>query len=424
MLRLLLPSALILSALLSPAVAHAAPGSLIIVGGALSPANEAIHKAFLARRPAGAPGIAIIPAASGSPADSAAFFAETLTRHGARREDIRIVHLATEDDPTTPGIDESRWAGNATSPAEIAKLADAGAIWFTGGDQLRTTRLLLTAGGFDTPMLAAIRARLSRGAIIGGTSAGAAIMSGAMITNGESMPALTQPVLRQGDEDTRQEGGQLVLGQGLGFFPVSLVDQHFDARARLGRLARALFTLPADQRLGFGIDENTALLVDLARQEAHALGASSITILDARNATQMRGDRFGASGITLSVATAGDRVDLATLAIAHDPIRKPIEPRASPSLAQGNAGGMAVPSQPLGDLLADELISRPGKSALERLSFSAGKSGLDAIIFGFGKTADTSGFAGRDRDGAWRTTIKMLELGIRPVSIDIKETAE
>jgi len=398
----------------------AARGSLVIVGGALSPSNEDVHTAFLARRPAGSPAIAIIPSASGSPVDSAAHFAETLVKYGARRADIRIVHLASEDDPTTPDADESRWAANATSKAEIAKLADAGAIWFTGGDQLRTTRLLLTSKGNDTPMLATIRARLADGAVIGGTSAGAAIMSRAMITNGESMPALIQPVLKQGETDNRQEGGQLVLGEGLGFLPTGLVDQHFDARARLGRLARAVFTLPTQQRLGFGIDEDTALLVDLARGEAQALGTASVTIVDARSAREGGGSRFGASGIGLSVLGAGDRVHLSTLSLSPAATRTPIKPRANPTVPQGNAGGMAVPTPPLADLLADELVSRPATAAIERLSFS----GTKGVIFRFSRTATTAGYQGRDSAGSWRTTIGGLDMTIRPVDLDIKEQAQ
>jgi hypothetical protein len=34
-------------------------------------------------------------------------------KYGARRADIRIVHLASEDDPTTPDADESRRAALA-----------------------------------------------------------------------------------------------------------------------------------------------------------------------------------------------------------------------------------------------------------------------------------------------------------------------
>ncbi len=420
LLKPLLASLLLLAGLHSAGAMEARNGSLVIVGGALSPDNQAVHEAFLARRPAGSPAIAIIPSASGRPADSAGFFTDTLVRHGARREDIRIIHLASEDDPTTPDVDESRWAANAVSKTEIAKLADAGAIWFTGGDQLRTTRLLLAKDGTDTPMLAAIRTRLAAGAVIGGTSAGAAIMSRAMITNGDSLPALTRPVLRQGEIDTRQEGGQLVLGQGLGLLPDGLVDQHFDARARLGRLARALFTLPVNQRIGFGIDENTALLVDLARQDAAVLGASSVTILDARTASAQTGGRFAASGISLSVLGAGDRMELSSLHLVPEPGRKAILPRSSLAPPPANSGGMAVPAQHLAELLADALVRRLDVRALERMSFADDKG----IIFRFARTVATAGYQGRSSDGGRRTTVGGVDLGIRPVDLAIKEIAQ
>ena len=50
------------------------------------------------------------------------------------------------------------------------------------------------------------------------------------------------------------------MGTGLGFFPFGMVDQHFIKRGRLGRLVVAM--AEAGVRRGFGIDENTALLVE------------------------------------------------------------------------------------------------------------------------------------------------------------------
>lgn len=68
----------------------------------------------------------------------------------------------------------------ARDPAVVARLESATGIWFTGGDQSRITAAL--AG---TPLLEAIRARNLAGVPIGGTSAGAAIMSPLMITGSQ-----------------------------------------------------------------------------------------------------------------------------------------------------------------------------------------------------------------------------------------------
>lgn len=393
-----------------------AVGKLVIVGGGLSASNASVHRALLDARPASDPTIAIIPSASGAPATSARSFADALVRHGARPEDILVVELAKEDDPATPHVDERTWAGNAASPAEIAKIRKAGAIWFTGGDQLRTTSLL-TPAGRETPMLAAIRARLAAGAVVGGTSAGAAIMSRAMITEGDPLSSLLQPVSRQapvetGAPDNRVSGGGLVMGQGLGFLPSGIVDQHFDARHRLGRLARALFELPATERFGFGIDEDTALVVDLGSGRAGVAGASGVTLVDARGARRLPGQRFGAEGLRLAVANPGDTIDLATLAVgpapgAAAPVDDPDE--RQPRVHQ-QSGGMAVPEPEVGALLADSLFGPNPLSALDRPSLRADAG----VIYRFTRLP---GAASWDSGGS--RSVSGIGFALHPVTVSL-----
>ena len=55
---------------------------------------------------------------------------------------------------------------------------------------------------------------------------------------------------------------QLLLSHGLGFLPGSIVDQHFNRRARLQRLLAAMED--AGENEGFGISEDTALEVSLS----------------------------------------------------------------------------------------------------------------------------------------------------------------
>ncbi|QMW24118.1 cyanophycinase [Sandaracinobacteroides saxicola] len=346
---------LFLLLLASPA---SATGKLLIVGGGLDPGNRAIHRAFIdAALPGG--DIVIVPSASANPA--ATGFITSLVRHGVPPERIILAHVAEVDDPDTRATDESRWKKGATDPAEIAKLANAGAIWFSGGDQLRTLRLL-TDAGTDTPFLAAVRARHLAGAVIGGSSAGAAIMSRAMILRGESLGALLKRPSTNAMEAAR-EGEALVMGRGLGFLTTGLVDQHFSQRARLGRLARALMTLPAAERLGYGIDEDSALLID--GTAATVLGSGSVTLLDARRA--QFAPAGGISGLGLAIASRGDRIDLASATLTPAPGRTP-RPMGT-AFTPADSGGIAAAPRPLADILVQDLLTNPGTGSLSRRSF-------------------------------------------------------
>ncbi len=252
-----------------PAMA-AAPGALVVAGGAIADDNTALFRAFLDRRPAGAPGIAIIAAASAEPATALARTRDLLVRHGADAGDIRLVQLAVLDDPATPE-DESRWAKNADSPVELEKLKDAGAIWFTGGDQSRIMALLVGPDGREQPVLKLIRARHKAGAVVGGTSAGAAIMSNPMLTGGDPVAVVAGP---------SHPGEPLGVAPGLGFLGPGIVDQHFDVRYRLPRLLKALELRPEAGGIGYGVAEDTALIVE--GELLTAIGRGLVTIVDAR----------------------------------------------------------------------------------------------------------------------------------------------
>ncbi|WP_255454969.1 cyanophycinase [Parasphingopyxis sp. CP4] len=303
--------------------AQADNGRLLIVGGGLLLENEAVYRALIDNRPEDSPGIAIIAAAGVDGSARATTFAGHLMHHGVDPEVITIVALATVDDPDTPDIDEGDWVANAANPQEIAKIENAGAIWFTGGDQARLNRTLVRPGGIDSPMLAAIRARLAAGAIIGGTSAGAAAMSSPMIARGGPFEALFGPV---GDtpSDETNPSEPLVLMQGLRFFAPFTIDQHLMERARLGRLARATARQPGPARLGIGIDEDTALLVNLFERRGTVIGRGAVTVLDARDAV-VSADAI--TGIRLSRLHDGDRIGLNSFEVTPSDTRLSVADR-------------------------------------------------------------------------------------------------
>ena len=144
----------------------------------------------------------------------------------------------------------ARWP---TTAALCARVAAFGSVYFTGGDQAKIVGALAPGGG-ETPVLAAIRAAQAAGGLVAGSSAGAAMMSQPMILGGTSIESVVHGVT----DDPERPG--LLMGAGLGFFPCGMLDQHFIKRGRLGRLVVAMAR--AGVRRGFGIDENTALLVE------------------------------------------------------------------------------------------------------------------------------------------------------------------
>jgi cyanophycinase len=121
----------------------------------------------------------------------------------------------------------------ANDPAFVKPLTEANAAWLAGGDQSR-----LAGAYHGTAVERELRRLLERGGVVGGTSAGASVMSSIMITGGN-------PRAR--------------IGTGFGLLPDVVIDQHFQNRHRQERLQGVLSQYP--RCLGLGIDEQTAVVV-------------------------------------------------------------------------------------------------------------------------------------------------------------------
>lgn len=411
-------SALIALTLLLLGEAFASAGSLVIVGGGLSRDNAAVYRAFIDR--AGSGRIVVVAAASAAPVESATPFIEALTHYGVSPDRIDIAHIAVVDDPSTADVDERDWAGGAYVPGEAAKIQAADAIWMTGGDQSRLTRALVAPDGADTPVLAAMRRRLAAGAVIGGTSAGAAVMSRRMIAQGDALTALLSPLMAPGAEELQGGGEPLALTRGFGFMPASLVDQHFGERARLGRLVRALAEQAPDQRVGFGVDEDTALIVDLSTGVGTLAGAGALTVLDGRRArfTTRRG-RLAADGLRLHVLTAGDTIAIGdALAITPASAKQRIANGAEAYDHPDHGGvGMAFASTTLETMLGADLLDNTSSRAIERVSFRADGAG---VIYRFAEDSESRGYFGRDQAGRGRYTLSSVVFSVRPIRVLVR----
>lgn len=269
-------------------------GRLVIIGGGLSSSNEAVYRAILDGRDGDAP-LCVIPTASaGDPQLTIARAVAVFDEWGGPGTATGIP-LSTES------------AEAALDPLVAAQIRGCSGFYFTGGVQSRITTVFRPHGR-STPAYDALMWRFREGAVVAGSSAGAAIMSDPMIGGGSTTGALEQGIHRaaaESDEDDAAPRGRGVsIMPGLGFLSQAIVDQHFLARGRIGRLITAVLDLE-ELDLGFGIDENTALVVD--GRTVTVAGASAVVIIDARDA--VRSGR-GATDMKLHLIAPGDRFDI------------------------------------------------------------------------------------------------------------------
>jgi len=265
-------------------------GHLMIAGGATEPDNSEIYTRFMAPLAPDAV-IGVLPTASGVPKESAASSAATLTRYaGARR--VEIIDLTTQNPQ------------EARNPDVVDRINKCSALWYTGGDQKRivTTFRPRADQTVDSPAYHATRRLLARGGVIGGTSAGAAMMSDPMILGGRSDDALSGKTHENSDETG------FGVGLGMGYFPFGLTDQHFLRRGRLGRLVVALEL--AGLPRGYGIEENAAMDVDLSTGLITVLGPDAAVVLV--DTSEMKRDGPARFGLRVSLLFSDDVVDGAT----------------------------------------------------------------------------------------------------------------
>lgn len=259
-------------------------GQLIIIGGAEDKEGDCkILREFVRRAGGTNARIVIMTAATELPREVGENYIKVFERFGA--EDVRIIDTVQRED--------------ASSPTYLQAIEKATGVFFTGGDQARITSILK-----DTELDAAIHKRYQEGIIVGGTSAGAAMMPDMMIV--------------EGDSETNPRIDVVDMGPGMGFLPGVVIDQHFSQRGRLGRLIAALAQQPAV--LGFGIDENTAIVV--SDNQFEVIGQGAITVVDESSVTHsnvgeiLRDEALAVCGARLHILPDGYKFDMKT--------RKPI----------------------------------------------------------------------------------------------------
>lgn len=321
--RLMLGLVLSMASSLILEASAAAQRRMVLVGGGLQDLTPIIYDGTTPRPPGTG------PAPTGAAIHSAAIFARTVQLTGGAKNIGVLTTASTADTAQANGayyVDALRYYGagagtawipvrinnsgkcavRADDPALVAQINAMDGFFFGGGDQSRILTCFFKGTGTtrtETPIMVALRNKVLAGALMAGTSAGTAVQSGVpMVTGGESYYGLRYGVYTSlgtsTKAPTRDNADPSVttttyadrlaydVAGGLGFFTHGVIDTHFNERGRPGRIIRLAWNRVID--LAFGVDENTALIVESAGTPSatmSVLGQHGVMIFDLKNAS-------------------------------------------------------------------------------------------------------------------------------------------
>jgi cyanophycinase len=265
------------------------PGRLLIIGGAEDRCcGSGVLERFVQLCGAAKARLVLVTTATGQPRQVLAEYERVFRKLGVRH--IKELPISGRSD--------------ADGQEASAVLNDATGVFLSGGDQ---SRLQTLVGSNINDLL---RARLEDGLIVAGTSAGATALGRTMIlgSNGTA-----------GAAGAAASSATVRIAPGLGLLPRVLIDMHFGERGRLPRLLSAVALDP--ERLGIGIDENTAVLVQ--RDTFEVLGSGTVTVVDAQQAPIVHAasdnDQITLFDVRLHLLPAGCVFDLAARSPAIGP---------------------------------------------------------------------------------------------------------
>lgn len=187
----------------------------------------------------------------------------------------------------------------ADNDSNLKKMDWANAVFFLGGDQSDLTRDML-----GTKLLQKVYDIYNNGGVVGGSSAGAAVMSEVMITGNELL-----------NKDSTSafisiQKGNIETAKGFGFIKSAIIDQHFLKRKRHNRLITLMCEHP--NLLGIAIDESTGIVVN-PDETFEVIGNNQVLVYDPTEAKNIRTDKNGNLGITemkMHLLINGDKFDL------------------------------------------------------------------------------------------------------------------
>jgi cyanophycinase len=286
----------------STAEQPAGPGPLVAIGGAEDKlGRRSILSDFVELAGGADARIAVVPTASSLGQEVVDVYEAIFRKLGAR--DVVAARPETREE--------------AEHPSYVGRLDDVTGVFMTGGNQLKLSGVI-DGTAFGDALVAAHR----RGAVVGGTSAGASILSSHMVAFGP------------GGSTPKQRMTQ--LASGLGLVRDVVIDQHFAQRNRYGRLLMLVAQSPG--LLGIGVDEDTAAIISVEGDATllRVSGRGAVTVLDARavvsNAHEARRTApLLASGVVLHVLPRGAVFDMTTRTLRQE--EQVVDPAEADELA-------------------------------------------------------------------------------------------
>jgi cyanophycinase len=380
----------------------AVKGSLVIMGGAIHPDTEDIWQRIVALAGGKGTAIAVIAAAAGNPEASAQRTIAILRQYGAEPFFV----------PAAPRLANRDFRKDAEDKDIAKRVAEAGGIFFNGGDQSRITQTLVRADGSATALLKAITSVHARGGVLAGTSAGAAIMSQTMFYEPPDVLRTLQDGLKAGRD----------IAPGLGFIGESVfVDQHVLARGRFARMLPAMRA--AKVTLGIGVDENTAVVVD-GNQKAEVLGSSGVIVIDlSKAAVDPSVNEFNMKGARLTYLERGDGFDLVTRQLTLSAFKSAgstLDHRAAnfkPEFDEPRWYPDVLGKNMLIELLTNLVDNTAPQVVGLGLPSPAHQNRKLGFEFTFRKIDDTRGFLRIDK-GRAHYSVRDVELDVRPITVN------
>lgn len=222
-------------------------GHLVLIGGAEDRRDKktVLNEVVKLNNPRHA---IVIPSASSYPTDLGEDYTYAFKDLGV--ENVEVFDIRSKEE--------------ADAPEFLEKIASAGLVFFTGGDQVKLVDRIA-----HTKLIERIKQlHRDKGLTIAGTSAGAA--------------AASNPLLYGGDGKGLVKGS-IKTSEGFGFLPHITIDTHFHARRRITRLSQAL--LLGLSQYAIGLDEDTGIII-YPGYKAKVIGNGLATVLSVNSETQ------------------------------------------------------------------------------------------------------------------------------------------